>query len=485
MAAVTTSSGRWKLPFTPAAASTAKSARSWSFPRWLTVPFWIVTSALTLAWVILMLPPAGAAFLAIVGAGVTIWVLVPMISLYAIVVLSPFEMAYEVGGLNGVRALDAVILTLVVVTTGSILARARGGARFLSPLTRVFMALWAFLAVWMCLTFVMGDANRDFLGGPVQNIWYAYRDSLRVLLPFPLLLYCLPDRKAAMRLVDLLLATTVGIALYGWYQTMVSHASASAPFNTKNALAGYMILVVPFCVTRMLFEKNLKKQAFFAVLLLILMRVLWLTESRGGLVAFMASMAPLILRVPWKRLLAIGGAGVLALGLFAATRGNILNKPNVQRFFTLSDPTGQQNFKWRLVQWQLIFDKISESPWIGTGSDIDPELAKMGRLQTAHNGYLGMMLRAGVPASSTWILLLGLTSLVCLRYVRRARLPEDLVFWLGMSGSLIALVVHNLNETTLLMPQIQLVYWALLAVMLVLVTDKPKPAPAPARAGRR
>src|SRR5262249_44149681 len=159
-------------------------------------------------------------------------------------------------------------------------------------------------------------------------------------------------------------------------------ASASAPFNTKNALAGYMILVIPFCVTRMLFESNLKRQVVFAVLLIILMRVLWLTESRGGLVGFMASMTPLVLRVPWKRLLAIGPVGVLGLGMFVATRGNILNKPNVQRFFTLSDPTEQQNFKWRLVQWQLIFDKVSESPWIGTGSDIDPELAKMGRLQT-------------------------------------------------------------------------------------------------------
>src|SRR5262249_9873270 len=149
--------------------------------------------------------------------------------LYAIVVLSPFEMTYQVAGLNGVRALDGVIFTLVVVTTGSILARSRGGARFKSPLLRLFLGLWAFLAVWMSITFVMGDANKDFLAGPVQNVWYTYRDSLRVLLPFPLLVYCLPDRKAALRLVDLLLATTVGIALYGWYQTTVSHASASAP----------------------------------------------------------------------------------------------------------------------------------------------------------------------------------------------------------------------------------------------------------------
>jgi O-antigen ligase len=486
--AAVTSSRRLKTGLPRAAATAAKSTESWlsGLPRWLTVPIWVIASALGIAQLMLMLPPEGHIVLIIIGAGVTVWVLFPMASIYAVVILSPFEMTYQMGGLNGVRALDAVIFTLVVVTSGSIIARSRRISRFDSPLMKLFMGIWFFLAIWNGITFVMGEANQYILGGVAKNIWYIYRESFRVLLPFPLLVYCLPDRRAALRIVDLLLAVTTGIAVNAWFISQLTHQPAMAPFNTKNALAGFMILVVPFCITRLLFETDMRWRIFYAVLLALLVRVLWLTGSRGGMVAFLASTLPLVLRVPWKRLAVVGGIGVLAVGLFALTRGNILDKPMVQRFLTIADPGEERNFQWRLEQWQLIGERVKQNPWMGTGSDTDPELAKLGRLQTAHNGYLGLVLRAGIPASATWIVLLGLVGMLCVRFVRKSRKPEDLAFWLGMSGCLIALAVHNMNETTIFMPQVQLVFWTLLAVSMVLAIDPTRRNPAaPAGAGRK
>ncbi len=491
MAAVTTSTNRLKIPMARPAASGHTRSPWWrrlALPEWLSRPFWVVASALGLARLMIMLPPEGMIFLAIVGAGVTVWVLFPMVSLYAVVVLAPFEMSYQLGGLNGVRALDAVIFTLVVVTTGSIIARSRRISRFSSPLMKLFLAIWLFLSIWNGITFVMGDANETILGNWAKNIWYVYRESFRVLMPFPLLAYCLPDRKAALRLIDLLLAVSAGIAINAWLISQVTHAPAMAPFNTKNALAGFLILVIPFCLARLMIETHRKKQVFYAVLLGLLVRVLWLTGSRGGLVAFIVAMSPLALRVPWKRLLQVGGIGLLAVSLYAATRGNILDKPMVQRFLTIAAPEDERNFQWRLEQWQLIGERASQDLWMGTGSDVDPELGKLGRLQTAHNGYLGMLLRGGIPASATWILLFGLVGLLCFRSIRKAREKQDLAFWLGMSGSLVALAVHNLNETTILMPQVQLVFWTLLAVSLVMAIDpseRPRvAAPAPGYGGR-
>ena len=481
MAAVTSSS-RLKIPIPRVRTMASRRSAFGLAGLWsrLSTPFWVFASAVGLARLLLMMPPEGMIFLGIIGAGVTVWVLVPMVSLYAVVVLAPFEMSYQLGGLNGVRALDAVIFTLVVVTTGSIIARSRRISRFGSPLMKLFLAIWLFLSIWNGITFVMGDANQDILGNWAKNIWYVYRESFRVLMPFPLLAYCLPDRKAALRLIDLLLAVTAGIAVNAWLISRITHAPAMAPFNTKNALAGFMILVIPFCVTRLLLETHRKKQILYAVLLAVLVRVLWLTGSRGGLVAFIVSMTPLVLRVPLKRLLTFGGIGLLAVSLYAATQGNIFEKPLVQRFLTITDPGEERNFQWRLEQWQLVGERASKNLWMGTGSDVDPELGKMGRLQTAHNGYLGMLLRAGVPASATWILLFGLVGLLCFRSIRKARQPQDLAFWLGMSGSLIALAVHNLNETTIIMPQVQLLFWTLLAVSLVMAIDAPGRAAAAA-----
>jgi O-antigen ligase len=241
----------------------------------------------------------------------------------------------------------------------------------------------------------------------------------------------------------------------------------SGPFNTKNELAGFLVLVIPLVLGRLLGSNLRAHHILYGGVALVLLRALWLSGSRGGLVAALAAMFAIAILLPRRRLLAAAIGGILGLCLLMAARPDLADRPMFQRFATLTRPAEVQNLRWRQEQWQLFLDRLEERPWLGTGSEVDSSLYAMGRAGTTHSGYLGVAVRAGIPSLAAWLLLLGTFGWVSLRSAVSPEHRGSQAFWIGLVGFLVALLVHNLVENTLAMPQIQQLLWTALGLALL------------------
>jgi O-antigen ligase len=278
---------------------------------------------------------------------------------------------------------------------------------------------------------------------------------------------CLSDRNAARRTVALTVATTSVLCLYAIALSWQTHDAPTGSFSSKNGLAGFLVLVLPFAVAHTLLETRWKLRLLYAGAAILIFRTLWLTTSRGAFVGFLVSLAPLLLLVPPKRLVAAGLGGVLMLLVMIGMKGNILNRPNFQRYLTLGNFSEQSNFKWREEQWRLFMERIAARPWLGSGSEVVEALQQEGSLPTAHNGYLGMTMRAGIPGAAMWVTILIVMGVFSIRYAVKASATESRIFWLGTSGLVLAWMTHSLVDNVLLMSEAQRTFWLIAGLALI------------------
>jgi O-antigen ligase len=435
----------------------------WRMPGWTA----LALAAAALAWQIVRLEPLQAAILLAAGAGVVLWLLYPASLLLALAATSPFALSYRAGGLVDVRVQDGILAVLAITAAYGILAGRLKLDSVRTPLARFCFAAWMFFAAWGTLTYFLGSANQWLLQDPVRNTWYVYRAIWRALLPFPLMLLFVNQARARERFLQPLVAVLFVVSAFALWEANLTGDRAAGPYESKNALAGFLVLVSPFVATRIFLEAGRKRRLVWVGVLLLMLRALWRTGSRGGLVAFAASLLPLFLLLSRRRLLAAGVATAIAVGLVPLARPDILDRPMVRRYATLAKPTEVQNFQWRQDQWARFLKRIMERPWIGTGSDVDRELLEEGRLGTAHNGFLAVAVRSGIPMGAAWALLLSALLVGQWRRALRAEDEQERGFRVATLGFLVALLCHNLVEATITGTEVQHVFWILTAAALI------------------
>jgi O-antigen ligase len=424
--------------------------------------------AVLLGWAIGQFPATIS--LTLVGAlfAAVIWFCFPESAIYALAFVCPFHISYQIFGLRDVRPLqDVILMALIVTCIAAIPVATDRASRFKTPIVGGLMTLWVFLAFWESLAFTLGPGNQYMLGGALTNAWHLYKHVLRVMLPFPILIYCIANREIGRRVMNLVLFISVIVAAYGILESRQSGDNAIGTFQGKNAFAGFLILVIPLMTARMIFASGWWTRIFHAGAVLILLRVLLLAGSRGGYVSFMASLLPLALLIPRRRLVAIGAAVVVGLMLVVTAVDNPLERPHIRRLLTLQNPTEVRSLEFRKEQWAIFVDRLKERPWLGTGSMVDESMQEMGRATTAHSGYVSAATRAGIPAVIAWVTLLVTMGLVATRRAFRATTAQDRAFWIGLVGLLVALLTHNVVESTLQMPQVQQLLSIILAVAVV------------------
>jgi O-antigen ligase len=440
--------------------------------RWIAPVALIVVLGLAVGWAVVYLPPwmAIAPLAGLLAA--TVWLQIPAVSLYALAVIAPFELSYQIGGLSDVRVQDALILTLSVSAGTALLAGSRRRLRLRVPVTKIVLALWVFLLVWGTIAFLLGPANQWLLKDATHNAWYVYRDIGRSLIVFPLVLLCLDNRQSVTRLIDTMVATGAGVALDTIWLTRYSQENAAGPFSHPNALAGYMVMIMPLASAHLLLGERPLRRVLHGAALAVMLRALWLSGSRGGLVAFLASFAVLTIFVPRRRAVAVGAAGLVGLVLVVALRGDVLNMPMMHRFIVLTDVKDVETFQWRQEQWALFIQKIRERPWLGTGSDVDESLQELDRARTAHNVFLALSVKSGIPSAAAWglvlIALLGLS----LRRVLLSGTAQEKAFWVGALSFLVGLVLDNLVESNLISVPAQHCFWIVASCSLLMASPE-------------
>jgi O-antigen ligase len=398
---------------------------------------------------------------------VGIWLQSPEVALYALVALCPFDITYSIGEINRIGATDLLIVALAVPTVLTLAAGSPRRLRFDAPATRLVLLLWLFLLVWGSITFLLGPANSWFLRGPVRNAWYVYEEVGRSLLVFPLVLVCLNNRQSIERVIDLLVLVGTGVSLNAIWLARLTGENATGHFATGNALAGYLILIIPFATARLMIGSSWRSRILHGLALLVLLRAMWLAGSRGGFVAFACSALVVGLLAPRRRAAAAAVAGALGLVILASTRGHLLESPMVQRFIVLKNPNEVETLQWREQQWEIFLQRIYKRPLLGWGSEVDESLRDQDRAQTAHNAFLALSVKSGVPAAVAWgLLLLSLVG-IAVRWAFTHGVAATKSFWAGTMGFLVALTVHNLVESTLLTGVTQHLVWIMTACVLL------------------
>jgi O-antigen ligase len=440
--------------------------------RWIAPVALIVVLALAAGWAVVYLP-AWMAIAPLAGLlAATIWLQIPVISLYALAAIAPFDLSYQIGGLSDVRIQDALILTLSVSAVTALLAGSRRRLRLKVPIAKGLLALWLFLLIWGTVAFLLGPANQWLLKDATHNAWYVYRDIGRSLIVFPLVLLCLDNRMSITRMIDTMVATGVFVALDAIWLTRYSEENAAGPFGHQNALAGYMVMIMPLASAQLLLGERPLRRVLHGTALAMMLRALWLSGSRGGLVAFLASFGVLAIFVPRRRAVAVGAAGLVGLALVVALRGDLLNMPMMQRFIVLTDVKDVDTFQWRQEQWAIFIQRIGERPWLGTGSDVDESLRDMDRAQTAHNAFLALSVKSGIPSAVAWGFVLIALLWRSVGGVLRSITSQEKAFWVGALSFLVGLILDNLVESNLLSIPAQHCFWIVAACSLLMASPE-------------
>ncbi len=218
------------------------------------------------------------------------------------------------------------------------------------------------------------------------------------------------------------------------------------------------------------------------VVTLVLVWTLYWTDSRGAEVALLAVVVFFLVCEVRSRLalLAVGGAGLLGMGLFWPSVMAFLNKQ------------GHGDLSERFVIWKAALLMIRDHFLLGIGPGSFNVLFR----PTAPNSYLLQALegqKTHVPPATihqphNFILelwtstgLLGLAALCWLlgafavlvrrTYRRCAALPQGGLLQrllLGLAGCMLASVVHGLVDNLYSSPDLALVFWFLLGMLLAL-----------------
>ena len=435
---------------------------------WIRLATTVVAVGLAAGWAVASLPPTLVLLLIGGTLAVTLWYQAPGLAVYALVAVCPFELSYSVAGIDGIGAQEGLLIALIVLVMALVASRSPRLVRLRTPLTRGLLLLWAFLLVWGAITFLLGPANEWLLTTPVRNAWQVYRDIGRSLLVFPLVLLCLDGRSSAERAIHILVMVGAGVALNAIWLARGSDGFATGHFSTGNALGGYLILVIPFAVAHVFSHGSVAIRLMHGLALALMIRAVWLAGSRGALVAVFAALAAMALFLPRRRVAAGAVLGLAALTVIVGMRGGLLNIPMVSRFIVLRDVREVDTLQWRQEQWSIFIQRIRDRPILGYGSDVDESLRDLDRARTAHNAFLALSVKSGLPAAVAWMVFLLLMGGLALRRALAPTPAEARVFWIGLVGFLAALIMHNMVESTLLTPPSQKVFWIVAASALVL-----------------
>jgi O-antigen ligase len=335
------------------------------------------------------------------------------------------------------------------------LAIALASAVLLNPLTLDAQRELMRLASYVCFYYVITD-------------WCQTQDNARTLL-------------------KVLMASTIAVALFGLWQALTGGYSAlydvlypvqdeiaqipawegrvTSFLEHYNGLAGYINLVVPFCLAFAIGGTDPVLRVLSRWCLALAGIALLLTQSRGGLLAFVAILlVHVFLSAPDRKTRIRQVALVLIVCMLAAALAGFF----FQRLGEIDDFTTVS----RLAIWAGAFTVFARSPLLGTGFGNLRTL--MGGLLNlpdgwtgdAHNLYLELLAETGLIGFMVFGLLIVLALRTALRQLRRTENHFNKMIGIAILAAICGVLVHGtvdyLFHTT---PQVAALFFLVLALL--------------------
>lgn len=368
--------------------------------------------------------------------------------------LGAWPAQWDVGGV----LLDPTDVLLGALVTGLLL---RG--RRTRPIAVPYLRLWLLLGLLLSAAYLLTPLSREYLTDPVRIVYQLYRYCWKPILLFPLaaLLLCRRDRLPTVLLV--LVAVGDLCALQGIPEGYAG-LRAHSPFDSANSLGAALVVPILAALALALLRPSRRIWLFSLASLPVLLRAFLFTGSRGAFAAVMVGvslMLVLLVRTPASRprvaRFALAAAAVLLL-LVVVVKPGLSQRPNVQRLLSLSEGTEASTFRWRIEErWPHFWRIAVAHPWFGTGTEVDPSLGE--RANTPHNGYLAIAVWSGFPALAVYLAFAFTALANSIRMRRLWRDPELRAFAAVNASALLAILVHNIVDSVILMPFVAKLFW--------------------------
>jgi O-antigen ligase len=311
----------------------------------------------------------------------------------------------------------------------------------------------------------------------------AYR-SLALLASYFAVFYAIDgwmiDRTRLVRVLKVLLISTIGVALFGLYQAIDGSYTGLyfglypiqnenlEPWSGRitsflfqyNSLAGYLNLVIPLAIACAVLAKDRMLKFLGLVCAFTAAVAVLLTQSRGGLLA----LAGLFIIAVW--LLVPRVTTRIKLVCVVALAGLLLIPPLLNHFDRLENV---DDFA-RLAVWQAAVTMFMDHPLLGVGygnyrflyADFVPG-AVPGRLD-AHNIYFQLLAETGLVGFLSFFALLGVFYALALKAIRKDD-PFTRIIAFGVCGAISTTLMHGVVDYLFnTSPQFGALFWLVLGL---------------------
>jgi putative inorganic carbon (HCO3(-)) transporter len=321
---------------------------------------------------------------------------------------------------------------------------------------------------------------------------------LHFFIFYVILLLNIKNKVQIKRIILTVLITATLVAFYGFMQfarydpfewdlnpiLKISDYRVFSSLGQPNFLASWLLLVIPLNILAIFIYKKRIVRFFLFLLFSILIVLLILTQSRGGLIGFIFEIVFLLLSFSYfkkKKKIFIFISIVLILGIlfiFWINSKNIdLEKTENNLFNRLQSLVNlKEAGEYRLWHWQASLELIKKKPILGYGLESQrfyfpsyyrKEFAMKEApnifLDRAHNDILDVLLNSGFLGLISWWFFLGYLFYQGFKTVKRGKI--NILFLLaGIFGYLVSLQFSFHTHSTLL-------YFWIWAILIFLNND--------------
>ena len=457
---------------------------------------------------------AGSAILGVALAGIgalagpLFMVVIPLVVLGALVILQrPWTavlavyLSFPIGFMAVPVALPVVGISVdiklveVVMLLATVLVVLRRLGTGVSPLRWAPQMWWALLFVGWALAATPSSVNL------VNGIKEAAFVIAGFVFAVAVLAAC-GSMRDVRKVLGGLVVVGAGMCAYGLqgisdlqanFGGAVVFGRASGVFPHPNDLGAFAAIVFMVAVGYSLGARSMLARSFGAGTALLSLLALALSLSRGAWIGTLFGALLMLYLLPRVRRFVLA-AGFPLLILAVALGGFRSQNPQVQvvqeRLGTFARPFDNP-YDDRPTIWREAVREITADPWTGQGPGNFPDAsarstsvaATVGAIH-AHNVLLTVAAETGIP---NMLLLIGFTisiGLTLLRVVRRMEDPRDRALVAGIGCALFVQVGQGLVDFNFRNPDIFMLMWSLVGLLLVADRDLRTPPVEAARALR-
>jgi len=335
-----------------------------------------------------------------------------------------------------------------LVFVGILIAYAFRGERLLALGEVSLLRLWFLLGVLLSLSYLMAPSNQVHLTEPHRIAYQLYRYCWKPILFFPFV-YLFIAGPIRMRVLFFVLVVTGDLlSLQAVWQGYSPGGGVTGPFNSGNALGSALGVSLLVCVGMLTLARSSRERLILVFSLLLMLRAMLFTGSRGALIALSAGAVALLwglssLPRVRARILPIGMAATIGVAMVLF---NPIGASSLRRLETLREGTGVSTFQWRMEErWPHFISLSMEHPWLGTGSNVDSNLGSRGN--TPHNGYLALAFSGGIPVLAIYLAFAFLALRAVRRALARSTAEYEKVFCAIIAGAMIFMLARNIVES--------------------------------------